>query len=82
VDIILIGDAARRLGITTWRLLQAEKRGEIPRPAGKTRLGWRVYSEADMAVLLQWREAVAAREAARAAQPGRRRRRGGIAQAA
>jgi hypothetical protein len=68
VDVILIGDAARRLGISTGRLIQAEKRGEIPRPAGKTSNGWRVYSEDDMRVLRQWRQKIADRNTARQAE--------------
>ena len=75
MDVKLIGDVARELGISSWRLVQAEKRGEIPRPAGKTSNGWRVYTEADMVVLRQWRQEIAARKAERS-------RKGAAAQAA
>lgn len=79
MDVILIGDAARALGVSNARLLQAERRGEIPRPAGKTSRGWRIYTEDDMRVLRQWRASVATREARR---EERRRAKEGGAQAA
>ena len=45
-----VNDAARELGISESWLRRAEQRGKIP-PAKRDLNGWRVYTEADVALL-------------------------------
>lgn len=45
-----VNDAARELGISESWLRRAERRGQIP-PAKRDLNGWRIYTEADVALL-------------------------------
>ncbi len=50
LKLLRVSDAAGELGISGSWLRRAEKRGHIP-PAKRDLNGWRVYTEADLALL-------------------------------